>query len=102
MLHNWTDKRVRALVAGLLAAPLATYLITQRPVEVVVETSAPFLVIAGLLVGIGTAIGSGCTSGHGVCGVARVSPRSFIATAVFLVTAMIVVAFMRHFLGGGA
>lgn len=91
-----------AFVAGLLAAPLATYVITQRPVEIVVETSAPLLVIAGLLVGVGTAIGSGCTSGHGVCGVARVSPRSFIATAVFLITAMIVVFLMRHVFGGGA
>lgn len=44
------------------------------------------LVVAGLLVGVGTKLGSGCTSGHGVCGIARLSPRSIVATTVFLAT----------------
>ena len=43
------------------------------------------LVLAGLLVGFGTSLGSGCTSGHGVCGLSRLSPRSIVATAVFMV-----------------
>lgn len=43
------------------------------------------LVLAGLLVGFGTSLGSGCTSGHGVCGLSRLSPRSFVATVVFMV-----------------
>ena len=42
------------------------------------------LVAAGLLVGFGTRVGQGCTSGHGVCGISRFSPRSFVATAVFM------------------
>jgi hypothetical protein len=42
-------------------------------------------VVAGLLVGFGTILGSGCTSGHGVCGISRMSPRSLVATAVFIV-----------------
>lgn len=50
------------------------------------------LVVAGLLVGIGTRIGGGCTSGHGVCGIARLSKRSLVATAVFMSTAMVTVA----------
>ena len=48
------------------------------------------LVIAGLLVGLGTRMGSGCTSGHGVCGIARASKRSLLATATFLVVGMLV------------
>lgn len=90
-----------AFVAGLMAAPFVTFVITQRPIDIVVSTPAPLLIIAGILVGVGTAIGGGCTSGHGVCGIARVSPRSFIATAIFFVMALIVVALMRHFMGGG-
>jgi uncharacterized membrane protein YedE/YeeE len=43
------------------------------------------LVLAGLLVGFGTALGNGCTSGHGVCGLSRLSPRSLVATVVFMV-----------------
>ena len=49
-----------------------------------------WLVAGGLLVGFGTRMGSGCTSGHGVCGIARLSPRSLVATCVFLATGMVV------------
>ena len=42
------------------------------------------LLIAGFLVGFGTRYGSGCTSGHGVCGIARFSKRSILATATFI------------------
>ena len=56
------------------------------------SASAPIaLVIAGLLVGFGTRISRGCTSGHGVCGLARLSPRSFVAVGVFMATAMLTV-----------
>ncbi len=50
------------------------------------------LAIAGLLVGIGTTLANGCTSGHGVCGIARLSPRSFVAVATFMAAGMITVA----------
>jgi uncharacterized membrane protein YedE/YeeE len=40
--------------------------------------------VAGLLVGFGTILGNGCTSGHGVCGISRLSPRSLVATGVFI------------------
>jgi uncharacterized protein len=49
------------------------------------------LAAAGLLVGYGTRTGSGCTSGHGVCGTANLSPRSAIATLVFIGVAMVTV-----------
>ncbi len=54
------------------------------------------LAAAGLLVGFGTRLGSGCTSGHGVCGLARRSPRSMAATAVFMATGILTVFAVRH------
>ncbi len=57
------------------------------------------LVASGLLVGYGTALAGGCTSGHGVCGLARLSPRSFVATGVFLGVAIVTTFVTRHLLG---
>jgi uncharacterized membrane protein YedE/YeeE len=54
-----------------------------------------WLALAGLLVGVGTRIGGGCTSGHGVCGVSRLSPRSLVATAIFIVTGSVTVTALR-------
>ena len=61
--------------------------------EVVVDERLPYVIAGGLLVGFGTTLGSGCASGHGVCGVARISPRSLLATGIFVVTGMITVFF---------
>jgi uncharacterized membrane protein YedE/YeeE len=58
-----------------------------------------WLLVAGLLVGIGTRIGGGCTSGHGVCGISRGSRRSLVAVAVFMAVAMLTVYGVR-LLGG--
>ena len=58
------------------------------------DTSAPLLVMGGLLVGLGTRLASGCTSGHGICGIARLSSRSLVAVAAFMITAMVTV-FLR-------
>lgn len=55
---------------------------------------------AGLLVGFGTRLGSGCTSGHGVCGLSRLSPRSIVATLMFIGAGMATVAILRHVVGG--
>ena len=57
------------------------------------------LVISGLLVGIGTRVGRGCTSGHGVCGLSRLSLRSFAAVGIFMATAMVTVFVVRHVVG---
>ncbi|MEX0899482.1 MAG: YeeE/YedE family protein [Gammaproteobacteria bacterium] len=59
----------------------------------------PLLIAAGLLVGFGTRYGSGCTSGHGVCGVSRMSPRSLIATGVFMTAGAASVFVVRHIAG---
>ena len=95
------DKTWRiAFVAGLIAAPLIFAAMGQSPA--MPDMSASWLVVAaaGLLVGFGTRLGSGCTSGHGVCGIARLSPRSVVATAIFMVAAVATVSIVRHVLGG--
>lgn len=90
-----------AFVAGLIAAPLIAALATgMRLPSPAMPASLIVIVIAGLLVGVGTRMGNGCTSGHGVCGIARLSPRSLIATATFMATAIATVAIARHVIGG--
>ncbi len=70
-----------------------------RPLAVQIEAPLPILVAGGLLVGFGTQLGKGCTSGHGVCGIARLSPRSMVATLVFMICAVLTVYVMRHVIG---
>ena len=57
------------------------------------------LVVAGLLTGYGTAQANGCTSGHGVCGLARFSVRSLVATGTFLGVAILTTFVVRHVVG---
>ncbi|MGZ8917661.1 MAG: YeeE/YedE family protein [Methylobacter sp.] len=52
--------------------------------------------LGGFLVGFGTRMGGGCTSGHGICGIARLSIRSVIATITFMATGILTVYIMRH------
>lgn len=81
-------------IAGMLAAAVAwQYAVGPLPVEPV--AGMPVLAIAGLLVGFGTSMGSGCTSGHGVCGIGMISPRSVVATIVFMVSGMATVTVLR-------
>jgi uncharacterized protein len=88
-----------AFLAGLIAAPLAVAA-TGRPMQIPdMPKSWAVVVGAGLLVGIGTRLAGGCTSGHGICGMARFSPRSIVATCVFVATAAVVVAIVRHGIG---
>jgi len=87
-----------AFLAGL---PLGAALVAlaSGPLVVEVEASLARLVLAGLLVGFGTRLGNGCTSGHGICGVARGSKRSIVATGTFMAVAAVVVFVVRHALG---
>ena len=84
-----------AFVAGAVAAPLL-WISAGNPVEFGVPVSNTALIIGGLIVGIGVTFGGGCTSGHGVCGIARLSPRSIVATAVFMAVAFATVFVIRH------
>ncbi|PMQ05113.1 hypothetical protein DyAD56_11075 [Dyella sp. AD56] len=89
-----------AFVAGLVISPLLLWLVRGESGIGMPQVSWPWMAFAGLLVGFGTRLGSGCTSGHGVCGIARLSPRSFAATVVFVAFGMATVAVVRHWLGG--
>ena len=86
-----------AFLAGLIAAPLAWGLFAA-PVVPRIAAGPALLVLAGLLVGWGTRHGSGCTSGHGVCGLARLSPRSLVATLAFMACGFATVFVLRHLL----
>lgn len=87
-----------AFVAGLVAAPFAATAFSGTPVLQTVSSDVPVMVVAGLLVGFGSILGGGCTSGHGVCGLARLSVRSLIATVMFMATAIATVFTIRHIL----
>jgi uncharacterized membrane protein YedE/YeeE len=80
-----------------VAAPLAYALLAPLPV-VRIDADTGTLAAAGLLVGLGTRYGSGCTSGHGVCGLARLSPRSLVATVSFMAAGFATVFVLRHVL----
>jgi uncharacterized membrane protein YedE/YeeE len=84
---------------GVLLAPLLWMLFGALPV-MEFQSGWVGLVVAGLLVGIGTRYGSGCTSGHGVCGISRLSPRSIVATLMFMAAGFVTVFVLRHLLGG--
>ena len=68
---------------------LAYAIVGGRPSVVLSGEHSVCLLLGGLLVGFGTRLGSGCTSGHGVCGMARLSKRSFAATLTFLAVGMV-------------
>ena len=92
----WRLTFLVALVGGTF---LAAYLLPSlgKPTSLVEAPkwffggTSVWIVISGLLTGFGTKIGNGCTSGHGVCGLARLSKRSFVAVGVFFVVAILTV-----------
>jgi uncharacterized membrane protein YedE/YeeE len=87
-------------VAGLLVGVLA-YRAAGGPMQsITIDSSVPLLIAGGLLTGLGTQLGGGCTSGHGVCGLARLSVRSVVATLVFFAVAALTVYLNRHVIGG--
>ena len=95
---TWGDTGWRiAFVLGMLVAP-ALYALFAGPVMVTVDAGWGTVVLAGLLVGVGTRYGAGCTSGHGVCGLSRLSPRSLVATLVFIGAGFATVFVVRHLL----
>jgi uncharacterized membrane protein YedE/YeeE len=88
-----------AFVVGVVLAPLLYRALFGPLPPVIFDASMGVITVAGLLVGFGTRLGSGCTSGHGVCGLSRASPRSLVATTVFMVTALVTVFITRHLIG---
>jgi uncharacterized membrane protein YedE/YeeE len=84
-------------VLGLFGAALAWRLAALPAPRI--DSNAAVLAIAGLLVGFGTRLGSGCTSGHGICGLSRLSPRSLVATALFILGGFATVFVTHHVIG---
>lgn len=96
----------RALfLAGLIGGAWLYYLLAKSTGHAwVIPRDRPgfppiLLVAGGLAVGFGTALARGCTSGHGVCGLARLSPRSYVATLTFLLSAIATTYLIRHVTG---
>jgi uncharacterized membrane protein YedE/YeeE len=84
-------------IAFVLGLPLGAFLIASAigKVQASFPASSWPLIIGGLLVGYGTRLGSGCTSGHGVCGLSRLSPRSMVATGMFMASGFVTVGLLR-------
>jgi uncharacterized protein len=84
---------------GLPVGALVAIVLVPSVLQPVRTVGGPFwLMAAGLLVGFGTRLAKGCTSGHGVCGLPRLSMRSFAATGIFMAAAAATVFVTRHLL----
>lgn len=81
-------------IAFIIGLPLGALLFQSGagPIAAGFPPSPSLLIAGGLLVGFGTRLGSGCTSGHGVCGMARLSRRSLVATVTFIASGIATVA----------
>ncbi|WP_374370080.1 YeeE/YedE family protein [Tabrizicola sp.] len=94
------DWRLRAaLVLGMALGPLVYLLATGHSPAIDLPIPTYAVVLGGLFVGIGASFGGGCPSGHGVCGIARFSRRSLLATPIFMATAFATVFILRHVVG---
>ncbi|MEM8608292.1 MAG: YeeE/YedE family protein [Myxococcota bacterium] len=100
ILYGGRDDTWKAFfLAGAIAAGGVASRVFPGAVPGHYDASLGLLVVAGLLVGIGTRLGNGCTSGHGVCGIGRLSKRSFVATLVFVGSGIVTVAAANAFGG---
>ena len=86
-------------LAGMVAGALLYHWLSGAPYPDPSSLGWHYVLAGGLLVGFGTRLGSGCTSGHGVCGIARLSFRSLVATVTFMTTGMLTVYLLRHAAG---
>lgn len=96
--REWAGETALFLLGLLLAPVFWRWWAPLPPIDI--QTGWPLVALAGLLVGLGSRFGAGCTSGHGVCGLARLSPRSLVATLCFMSTGFLTVFVVRHLAGG--
>jgi uncharacterized protein len=89
-----------AFAVGLVGGAALVRALSPQPVPITMVVGPAAIVLAGLAVGVGTRLGNGCTSGHGVCGMARLSTRSIVATLTFMLTGGLTVFLVRHVIGG--
>lgn len=102
LLGRWQPENTWRLlfILGLLAGAILTALLGGFDSDSMAFPGNPMTtVLGGFLVGIGTMLGTGCTSGHGICGIARLSVRSMVSTALFMFFAIATVYLMRHVIG---
>jgi uncharacterized membrane protein YedE/YeeE len=91
-----------AFILGLVLTPMIYTRVTDQVIALTPPEPVGAVILAGLLVGIGSQMGNGCVSGHGICGTARLSPRSIVATATFMFTGLVTVYVVRHVIGVGS
>lgn len=89
-----------AFVLGMISAPALYLLLFHAQPRIDIAGSPLLLLLSGGVVGVGVTFAGGCTSGHGICGLARFSPRSAVATAFFMLATAVTVFVTRHLLGG--
>lgn len=87
-------------VGGILLGTALWHVFSGADVPAERGVSPLLIIAAGLLVGVGSQLANGCTSGHAVCGIGRLSPRSIVATLLFMGAGFVTVAIVRHGLGG--
>ena len=102
LINESIQKRGQCILflGGLIGGTLAYRMSPGAITSITLEAPMILLVIGGILTGFGTSIGNGCTSGHGICGLARKSTRSLVATTAFMTAGIATVYFLRHVLGG--
>ncbi|MEJ8476764.1 YeeE/YedE family protein [Roseibium algae] len=97
MSNDWAWRA--AFILGMVVAPVGIAIATGNMPQISIPVSPLMLAVGGFIVGVGTSLGSGCTSGHGVCGLARFSARSLVATLIFMATGLATVFIIRHVIG---
>lgn len=97
-LKNSENRWRLFFLVGLIATAVIVNFFAPHG-EASYSRSTLLLIISGILVGFGTRMGNGCTSGHAVCGMARLSTRSIVATLIFMGVAILTVFITRHLLG---
>jgi uncharacterized protein len=85
---------------GLVAGALAAFAFFKSASAYQSPRTGVFMIVAGVLVGLGTRISGGCTSGHGVCGLGLGSKRGLAATLIFMAAAMATVYVLGHVVKG--
>ena len=101
LIPKYADVLWRALfIAGLILGGVLWQLMGGDASKIQAAVDIPWIIVGGVLVGIGTTLGSGCTSGHGICGISRFSWRSIAATLSFMLSGFIAVFIIKHLLAG--
>lgn len=85
-----------AVLLGMILSPTLIFAVTGARPTLLVPVEPVMIAVGGIIVGLGSSLGAGCTSGHGVCGLSRMSVRSFVAVPTFMATAAVTVFLIRH------